>query len=428
MLGGGLVVVGLAGYAFLGLAGHTLPTEDAAAVASFYLIVSIVGPGVFTGLEQETSRSTSAWLTGGGRLGVVARRAAAVGLGLVVVVLVLLGVLSPILTDRTLFGRWGLFLAIIVSVLGTALVYLLRGLLGGMQRFTGYAISLTAEGLSRIVLCVLVVVLMGTPNPTVYALAFAAGTWFAALAGLPWLRRGARASARTDLVGVDEVPAAGSVTGMARRLGLLVGANTGFQMVANLAPILVTARLAADTATAAAFATAFVLVRIPVLLFAAVQAMLLPALTKAVTAGNLPAVRVALRKIMIMLAAIGIHTVLGATVLGPWAVEVLFGAKVRLSHAILGLLAASTVLLMVTQVLLPALVALSKHRTVLLAWLIGGGVLVGLLVLPVDPVGMAVWAQLAGCGLVAVIMAVSLSKPLRGRAAAEVVKVPAPTR
>ncbi|SDC74901.1 Membrane protein involved in the export of O-antigen and teichoic acid [Actinokineospora iranica] len=425
-MGAGLVVVGLAGYGFLALSGQTLSAADNAAVLSFYLIMSIVGPGVFTGVEQETSRSTSAWLASGGSLRTVAGRASLVAAGLVGVVLVVLAAASPVLTDKVLDGQWGLFFALGLGVAGSAAVYVVRGLLGGTQRFNGYAVSLTVEGLSRIVLCAVVVVL-GLTNATLYAFIFALGAVFSLLAGLPWLRH--RDAAAVEVAAVDGLPtdAGNPVTAMARGMTLLVGATLGFQAVANLAPILVNARLEYDKEIAEAFGSAFVLVRIPVLLFAAVQAMLMPVLTKAVTTGDLPAFRATLRKILLLLAAIGVPAVLGATILGPWAVEVLFGAEVRLPHAILGLLAASTILLMLTQVLLPALVALSKHRIVTVAWVIGGVVLIGLLSLPIDPVWTAVWAQLVACGLVTAVMAASLVGPLRQTAATKA-QEPEPAR
>lgn len=76
MMGGGLLVVGIAGYGFIALSGRTLSTADAAAVSSLYLMVNIIGPGVFVALEQETSRSVSAELARGGNPVPVARRAA----------------------------------------------------------------------------------------------------------------------------------------------------------------------------------------------------------------------------------------------------------------------------------------------------------------------------------------------------------------
>lgn len=408
-MGAGLVAVGIAGYVFLALAGHAFSTADAAALASFYLIVSIVGPGVFVGLEQETSRSTSAWLARDRRFGIVARHAALVGAALLAVVAVALLVIGPLLTDKALSGQWGLFAAIFVAVSAAAAMYLVRGLLGGMQRFGGYAATLTVEGLVRLLLCVTVVVL-GNPDATWYAITFGVGTVLAVAAGLPWLRH-PHAGAVPDTV--DTIDDTASLRAMARRLVLMVAAAFGFQLVANLAPIVVTAKLgAADTATAAAFASAFVLVRIPVLLFAAVQAMLLPALTKAATVGDFAMVRATLAKFLAAVAVIGTPTVLLALLIGPEAVELLFGAKVRLPSGVVGLLAIGTVLVLTTQVLMPALLALGKHRIVTMGWALGTVVLVGALTLPFSPTAAAAWAQIAGCGAVVLTMALSLFRTL----------------
>jgi len=417
----GLVVVGLAGYGFLALAGHTLSTDDAAALSSFYLIISIVGPGVFAGLEQETSRSTSAWLTAGRPFGVIARRAVLLTACLLAAVLAALLAASPLITQRGLAGQWGLFAALLIGVVGAAAAYLVRGLLGGRQRFSGYAATLGGEGASRILLC-LVVVLVGSGGPTAYGMVFAIGLAISALVGLPALRRSGDPLTAPPTENPPE-----ALRDMARGLGLLVGATLGFQTVANVAPVLVTGRLAQDTATAAAFASAFVLVRVPVLLFAAVQAMLLPALTQAATRGDLVAVRATLTKIVAALAAIGVPTVVLSLVLGPWAVGFLFDAKVRLSGGVVALLAVSSILLMLTQVLLPALIAIGRHRVVMVGWTVGGAVLLGFVLLHPDPVWGAVWGQMASCGLVVVVMAARMVRALRASAApttAEPVLVP----
>lgn len=410
-MGAGLIVVGLAGYVFLALAGHAFSTSDAAALASFYLIVSIVGPGVFVGLEQETSRSTSAWLARDRRFGIVARHAALVGAALLAVVSVGLVVIGPLLTDKALSGQWGLFVAIFVAVSAAAAMYLVRGLLGGMQRFGGYAATLTVEGIVRLLLCVAVVVL-SNPDATWYAITFGVGTVLAVTAGLPWLRH-PHAGAVPDVADIDD---AASLRAMARRLVLMVAAAFGFQLVANLAPIVVTAKLGdADTATASAFASAFVLVRVPVLLFAAVQAMLLPALTKAATVGDFATVRATLSKFLAAVAVIGTPTVVLALLIGPEAVELLFGAQVRLPSGVVGLLAIGTVLVLITQVLMPALLALGRHRVVTMAWAVGAVVLVGALTLPFSPTAAAAWAQIAGCGVVVLMMALSLARTLHAR-------------
>lgn len=407
MMGGGLLVVGAAGYGFIALAGRTLSTADAAAVSSLYLLINIIGPGVFVAVEQETSRSVSAALASGRPVPPVARRAARLCGMLLVAVLIVLAAVSPVLVSRALGGHWSLFAAVLLGTTTSALVYLVRGLLGGSRRFAGYSMTLAVEGAARL-LPSLVVAASGVPDATVYALLFAAGSAFGALAGTPWLR-----GLNQDATEQDR----GSLRAMSTATLVLAGSTLLSQLVANLAPIVVGSRLTTDTATAAAFTSAFILVRIPFFLFAPVQAMLLPTLTAAATIGRLSVFRHTMRVILIAIAAVGVPGAVLSLLLGPWAVQVLFGAHVRLSGPLLGLLGIGTIALMVAQVLQPALVALGRHRSVTSAWLAGSVVLTGLLFLPGDPVRAAVIAQLAGSAIVVGGMVRAISAELRDRAA-----------
>lgn len=405
-MGGGLLLVGAAGYVFVALAGHTLPPADAAALASLYLMVNIVGSGVFTALEQETSRSVSAEAAAGRGPGAVARHAWLLACGLLVVLILVLLAVSPVLTDKAFGGRWGLFVAVLVSGVASAAVYMVRGLLGGLQRFTGYSASLAGEGLARILPCVLIV-LLGTPDTTAFALVFAAGAGLGALVGLFWLRPGPVPAPAAE-------PGAPITVGrMARSLSLLVGGTLLMLVVMNVAPVVVTSRLTENAAAAAAFASAFVLARIPLFLFAPVQAMLLPSLTRAAAAADFATVRAKLRLIVMAVLAIGLPAVLASFTVGPWAVQVLFGAEVRLSGAVVGLLGVSTVGLMAALVLQPGLIALGAHKSVTTAWLAGTVVLAGLLALPGDPIRAGVIAQLAGSAVVVTIMFRAVSTSLR---------------
>lgn len=408
-LGGGLALVGAAGYAFVALTGHTLPPADAAAAASVYLMVNIIGPGLFSALEQETSRSVSAEIAAGRDPGRVTRNATLLAAATLAGVVVLLAAVSPVLTGTALGGRWGLFAAVLLSVATSAAVYVVRGLVGGRQRFTGYAATLGAEGLARILPC-LVLALTGTADVVAYAIAFAAGSAFGALAGLPWLRK----PVTPRPAGAAPAPdtAAPTVGRMARALSFLAGGTLLMLLVANLAPIVVTPRLAGDAATAAAFASAFVLARVPLFLFAPVQAVLLPALTRAATRGELDRVRATLRRILLAVAAIGIPGVVASFVVGPWAVQVLFGAQVRLPGAVVGLLGVSTVGLMIGQVLQPGLVALGRHQVVTIAWLAGAVVLVTVLALPGGALRAGVIGQLGSAAVVVTIMLGALYRDL----------------
>jgi O-antigen/teichoic acid export membrane protein len=412
-LGGGLALVGAAGYAFVALTGHTLPPADAAAAASVYLMVNIIGPGLFSALEQETSRSVSAEIAAGRDPGRITRNATLLAAALLAGVVVLLLAVSPVLTGEALGGRWGLFAAVLLSVATSAAVYVVRGLVGGRQRFTGYAATLGAEGVARILPCV-VLAFAGVADVVAYAVAFAAGSAFGALAGLPWLRKPvALKPASPEVSAPADAAAPPTVRRMARQLSFLAGGTLLMLLVANLGPIVVTPRLAGDAATAAAFASAFVLARVPLFLFAPVQAVLLPALTRAATRGELDRVRATLRRILLAVAAVGIPGVVASFAVGPWAVQVLFGADVRLPAAVVGLLGVSTVGLMVGQVLQPGLVALGRHQVVTIAWLAGAVVLVAVLVMPGGALRAGVIGQLAASAVVVAVMLGVLYRDLR---------------
>ena len=265
-VGGGLFLLGVSAYVVLGAAGHALAPRDYAAVASLYLLVAITSPGVFTALEQETNREVSSRRATGVGTAPVGRAGLLVGAGFAGLVAVALLAAAPLLVPRVLAGSWGLLAAAVVAACGAAAVYLLRGLFAGEQRFGWYAASLGLEGGARLVPCV-VLALVGATDPLAYGWAFALGTGVAAVLCLP----GRRALA-------DPGPPV-EVRAMARATGLLIVASGLTYVVANTAPLVLTARLPAAPELAASYVSLFVLARIPVFLFGPVQAFLLPTLT-----------------------------------------------------------------------------------------------------------------------------------------------------
>ncbi|MEU4744940.1 hypothetical protein AB0G02_31375, partial [Actinosynnema sp. NPDC023658] len=290
VMGLGTLVLGASGYAFVAIAGHSLPAAEAAAVASFYLLVNIVGPGVFSSLEQQASHATSRALARGERPGGALRRVAREGVVLTVVVVAVLAVVSPVLVERSLKGSWSLFVAVLVGVVTSAVIYLARGVLGGMRRFSGYAASLAGEGFARLAGAVGVAA-VGVAGAGAFGLTFALGTLVGVVAGGMWLRSGAA------VAGPEPVSGGGSGSERVESLALLVMAGLLVQAVANVAPIVVTARLPHEAGLALAFSSAFILVRVPLFVFSPVQALLLPGLTAAATRGDLAAVRAVLRRI-----------------------------------------------------------------------------------------------------------------------------------
>ena len=434
-MAGGLLMVGIGGFGYLVVAGHTTSASSAAALSALYLIGNVCGPGLFAGLEQETSRVVSGGLAAGADVRPGLRRAIAVGAALTGIALLVLLALGPLLVARSFAGHAGLLLWLLLGVVGSAQAFLVRGILGGTRKFEAYGVTLAVEGVARLLPCVAFAAL-GVTNVDVYGLVFVGASGCAAAAAYPWLRPGALSLAGDDAdvavavaveaesvaTGTAATVAAGqTLRSIARGVGLLGAATLLAQLVANLAPLVVTGRMLgshAGEAAAVGFGFAFVLTRGPLLLFGPVQALLLPQVTTAVVRGELDVVRRQVRVGLGAVAAVGSAGAVVAAIAGPWAVRTLFGADRPPSALVMGLLGGSTGLLLVVQVLQPVLVALGRHRTVSVAWIVGTAVLAGLLVLPGPAINAAVIAQLTAAATVALVALSGVVDVLRAAPAA----------
>ena len=143
------------------------------------------------------------------------------------------------------------------------------------------------------------------------------------------------------------------------------------QLLANLAPVVVSYRSPDDLVAAAVFGTTFVLARIPLFLFAPVQAVLLPKLTRAATLGRRDELVRRLRQALALVSGLGrargwsaaccsgrgrrrcCSTPRAARRRSPWGCS----ARPRADDAAL--------------VVQPTLVALGRQRLVTAAWVLG---------------------------------------------------------
>ena len=415
-VGGGLTLVGASAYAVLGLAGHALTPRDYAALGSLYLLITILGPGIFVAVEQQANREVSGRLALGRDIAPVLR--ATVSVCAVLAAVIAVGVLAcaPVLVSRVFADSWALVAATVVAVLGTGAAYLMRGIFAGQRRYHWYGASLAAEGLARLLPCV-ALVLLGWASLARFGLFFGLGCGVAAVVSWFGLR-----GHRLRPAGVRAAPDNPSppIGRLAASIGFLACASGLSLLVANLAPVVLTSRVGAtpDAARlAASFVSLFVLVRIPIFLFGPVQAFLLPGLTSAAERGDAPGVRERVRTALCAVAVVGLPGVLAAWLVGPWASTVLFNAPVALPGLVAGLLGVSTVAMMAAQVLQPALVALGRNRAVTTAWVLSSAVFLGLLFAPIHPLPAAVAAQLVAPLLVTGLMGAALLRSLAGLAA-----------
>ena len=114
---------------------------------------------------------------------------------------------------------------------------------------------------------------------------------------------------------------------LCRGLGLLIGSSLLAQLVVNVAVINADLLSPGHPAVVAALLDGMVLARVPLFIFASLQASLLPGLAGAVAAGQYNSFRRQVARGSGIVAVLGIAGGLFAVILGPWLVPAAFGAR-----------------------------------------------------------------------------------------------------
>jgi O-antigen/teichoic acid export membrane protein len=358
-VGAGLMVNGVMAYAFLGLAGRTLGTEANEPLAVMWAMIYLVGPGFFLPLEQEVSRAlANRWAQGLG-VGPVVRQAGLLGLGLVGFLAVAIAATSGVLVNRLFDDQWLLVVGFSLAVIGYGAVHLARGMLAGLGRFRGYSIYYMAENTLRFVGCaVLAIVGVATAGP--YGLIVGVAPIVAiaiALRGEKGMRSEGPPAPWGELAGA---------------LGSLLAASVLTAFLLYAGPVAV--ELLADesqSGEASRFLAGLTVARVPVFLFQAVQAALLPKLSALAGAGRLVEFRQRLSRLLVAVAVIAVFGVIGAFLLGPTIIRLLFGADFVIGRTDIALLAMSSGAFMLAVALGQALIALSGQSKVAVGWLLG---------------------------------------------------------
>jgi O-antigen/teichoic acid export membrane protein len=402
-VGIGLIVFGLSATVYLVFAARAVGPREFGSLSSLWTLIYTFGIGAFFPFEQELGRAVSQRRVKGQGARPVAVLTAQMAGAVLLVLLILLAVISPVLVDRLFSGAWSPLLAFAVAMPAMACQYISRGLFSGNGRFPWYSAQLGLEGVVRMAA---VVVLLGlgvhATGPYAWILAFA--PLAALFLTLPGLGRGEHSAI------LPGPPA--SRREVSSKLGWLLASQICAQAVANAAMVALKL-LAPRSDTAGKFLAAFVIARVPLFLFQAVQATLIPALTGALASHDHARFRRELRRVLLATGAVGVAGVAGAALLGPWALKIAFGSGYGLGRVDIVVLAASTGLYMLALVFQSGLVALERHRDNALGWSTALALFVVVCTAPMPALARVELALVLSCALAAGLLGVLLLRSAR---------------
>jgi len=399
-VGAGLLIASVTSYVFLVISLNALNQSGKAAFGAFWGLIFVAGPGFFLPLEQEIGRAVSHRRAKGIGGGPLVHKAARLGGILCIVLVVGTLALSSVISGSLFHGDELLVVALAVGLVGFYAMHMTRGTLAGNGRFGAYGELLAIEGTARLIGAVALVAL-GVDNAGAYGMCLALAPFVAV--GIVLARQ------RGLLTPGPDAP----YSELSNALGYLLAGSVLMQLL-GYSPLLAVNLLetSADKAAAATFTTAFVMARIPILLFQAVQGTLLPKLAGLAGAGLHDDFKAGLKRLMVVVVGVAVIGSLLAFTLGPIVGRILF-QDFDISNANLGLLATGSGAFIVALTVAQALIALEGHARQTLGWLVGNIVFLCVITAISDLFLRVELAFLIGSIGAAVLMSVFLARDLR---------------
>jgi O-antigen/teichoic acid export membrane protein len=387
----GIGVTGLITFGYFSLASYSLEEAEYGRITLLWSAVFITVSVLYRPVEQLLSRTIAdrdaRGVQGGEHLRVAATIQLALGLLFAVVALILRGPLQ----DDLFGGSETLYWILIVTVLAYAASYFARGFLAGHHRFGLYGGLVLMEASSRCLFALAVAVGIAE-GETAVALGMAAAP-IVSLAVVPWaigrrLRAGAAenpagggtpAAADPDPQTLDaaarDEPAAAAEpeftlahgSGFAVAVLLIMLAEQTFL---NAGPLLVEASEGARGAALAGFTFNVLLIaRAPLQLFQAVQASILPHLTRMRASGETDPFRRSVNLTLLAIAAFAGCVALVMLAVGPLVMDLLFGGEFDYERGGLVLVSLGMGLYLAAATLNQALLAHGRAPQASAAWL-----------------------------------------------------------
>ncbi|HEY4938696.1 MAG TPA: hypothetical protein VIJ69_06675 [Actinomycetota bacterium] len=355
----GVFVAGVAAFGFLSVSARALGPSQYSDLAALWILGFIAGPGVFMPLEQEVARAIAARRAKGLGARPVLQRAIILGGAMLGVLVVATTAVAGPITSHLFDHKGVLFLGFLICLASLYVGYLGRGYLSGNGKFTAYGWLVALEGIARL-LPVAVFAAAGWATVGPYGLAFGVAPLFAYPLVLSRQRR---------LTSPGPEAHWGELTAA---LGYLVMAALLTQLLLNEAPVTVKLlSTASQKALAGQFLAGLVIARVPVVLFQAVLAALLPKLAHLAASNKFKEFEATVLRLLAAIAGLGVVAVIGATVAGNIALHVMNGPKYSLGRGDFAFLSAASIVFILALTLGQALIALRSYSYLSIGWLAG---------------------------------------------------------
>lgn len=358
-VGAGLIVAGVTAYGFLAISARALGPVRYAPLGVLWALMFVAGPGFFLPLEQEVSRALASRRARGIGGGPLIRRACLAGSAVVTVLILATVAAGKPLLDQLFDGKLLLLAGFMFGLGGYFTEHLVRGTLSGNGRFGTYGLLVGAESTLRLAGCV-ALALIGIDT---------AGPYGVVLGVAPFAATALALRRERDLVtpGPDAPWAE-----LSSALGYLLAASVLAQLLVN-SGVLAVQVLAPESeqAVAGRFLNGLIIARVPLFMFQAVQAALLPKLAGLAGAGRHADFRTGLKRLLAVVVAIGAVATVTAFAIGPDVVRILFGAGFELGRKDLVYLAGASAAYMLALAQAQALIALSAYARVVIGWAAG---------------------------------------------------------
>lgn len=370
LLSGSMVASGLLTYAFHVLAARRLGPHAYGQVAVLWATMFLGVVVFFRPLEQTASRTIADRLARGDEARTVLRAVLVIAAGVMAAMAVGGALGWRRITDSLFLGNNAMTLMLLGGIALYGLAYLVRGLVGGVRWFGGYAAGLVGDALFRLAAAAPLIVIASQTVASAAVVAAAAGGVVVPLC----LARGRLREIFESRPGSPfRLRAA---VAFATPAGVIAGAD---QLLVNGAPLLVVVGGGTDASKAAGVVfAATMLVRVPVYVFQGLAASLLPNLTHMQARADAVRLRRAVVQTAAFLLAGGGLIVVAAAAAGPRATALLYGSDFEAGRTQLALLGAGVGCYLAAATFSQALLAVGTATRAAVAWATTAGLFVAL--------------------------------------------------